>query len=234
MNLTKRILELLYPTTCIFCGRICKNGICDACRNKVSYIGEPRCKKCGKPIRSEEEEFCFDCRRRKHSYEQGRSLWLHKEPVQSAIYAFKYKNRRVYGETFAKEMAERFEKLIALWEIDRIVPVPLHKKRRRRRGFNQAEILAEELGRRLHIPVDASLVIREKDTTPQKELGQGNRKKNLKKAFRLCKSPVRGERLLIIDDIYTTGSTIDSMAEVLKKAGSEKIYFLTISIGQGF
>lgn len=234
MNIIKRILEFLYPTTCIFCGKICKSGICDTCRRKVPYIREPRCKRCGKPIHLKEEEFCFDCRRRKFSYEQGRSLWLHKEPVQSAIYAFKYKNRRVYGEVFAKEMAQRFESWIDLWEIDLIIPVPLHKKRRRKRGFNQAQILAEELGRRLHIPVDASLVIREKDTTPQKELGQGNRKKNLKKAFRLVKPSVKDKRILIIDDIYTTGSTIDSMAEILKKAGVEKIYFLTISIGQGF
>lgn len=131
-------------------------------------------------------------------------------------------------------MAKHFEKWIRMWEIDLIVPVPLYKKKQRKRGFNQAAIVAEELGKRLGIPVDSSLVIREKETTPQKELGQRSRRKNLKKAFRVVKQEEKNRKVLIIDDIYTTGSTIDSIAEILEKAGYEKIYFLTISIGQGF
>ncbi len=233
-SIIKKVLELLYPSTCIFCGEICKSGICESCRMKVTEIQEPRCKKCGKPIDSMEVEFCFDCQKTEFCYEQGRSLWLHKEPVQSAIYAFKYKNRRVYGEVFAREMARKFEQLVREWEIELIVPVPIHKKRRRIRGFNQAEILAEELGKSWKIPVEHSLVVRNKDTKPQKELGQWSRKKNLKKAFSIVKRMEKNKNILIIDDIYTTGSTIHSMAEILKKAGNEKIYFLTISIGQGF
>lgn len=234
INIVKKIIKLLYPSTCIFCGKLCEEGICDTCRRKVVYIKEPRCKRCGKPIHSKEEEFCYDCRKGEFHYEQGRSLWLHKPPVSGSIYAFKYKNRRVYGEVYGKEMAKHFEKWIRMWEIDLIVPVPLYKKKQRKRGFNQAAIVAEELGKRLGIPVDSSLVIREKETTPQKELGQRSRRKNLKKAFRVVKQEEKNRKVLIIDDIYTTGSTIDSIAEILEKAGYEKIYFLTISIGQGF
>ena len=228
----KRILEWLYPSVCVFCGKICKEGICTECRKKVRAIGEPRCKKCGKPIRQEEKEFCYDCEREELCYEQGRSLWLHKMPVSSSIYAFKYKNRRVYGEVYGKEMAKTFGKLIRLWEIDVIVPVPLHKKKRKKRGYNQAEILAEEIGLHIGIPVDTALVRRKINTVPQKEFTRKERKKNLENAFettgKLC-----GKRVLIVDDIYTTGSTIHSISVLLKNAGAEKTYFLTISIGQG-
>lgn len=198
----------------------------------MGIIEEPRCKKCGKPIRRKEAEFCYDCEREELCYEQGRSLWLHKMPVSSSIYAFKYKNRRVYGEVYGREMAKTFRKIIRLWEIDVIVPVPLHKKKQKKRGYNQAEILAKEIGSRVGIPVDITLVKRKMNTVPQKEFTRKERKKNLKNAFEVT-GKVKGKRVLIIDDIYTTGSTIDSISILLKKAGAEKTYFLTISIGQG-
>lgn len=198
----------------------------------MGIIEEPRCKKCGKPIRQKEEEFCYDCEREDLCYEQGRSLWIHKMPVSSSIYAFKYKNRRVYGEVYGREMAKMFRKIIRLWEIDVIVPVPLHRKKQKKRGYNQAEILAKEIGFRVGIPVDTTLIKRKKNTVPQKEFTRKERKKNLKNAFEVT-GKVEGKRVLIIDDIYTTGSTIDSISILLKKAGAEKTYFLTISIGQG-
>ena len=198
----------------------------------MGIIEEPRCKKCGKPIRQKEAEFCYDCEREDLCYEQGRSLWIHKMPVSSSIYAFKYKNRRVYGEVYGREMAKTFRKIIRLWEIDVIVPVPLHRKKQKKRGYNQAEILAKEIGFRVGIPVDTTLVKRKKNTVPQKEFTRKERKKNLKNAFEVT-GKVEGKRVLIIDDIYTTGSTIDSISILLKKAGVEKTYFLTISIGQG-
>lgn len=198
----------------------------------MGIIEEPRCKKCGKPIRQKEAEFCYDCEREDLCYEQGRSLWIHKMPVSSSIYAFKYKNRRVYGEVYGREMAKTFRKIIRLWEIDVIVPVPLHRKKQKKRGYNQAEILAKEIGFRVGIPVDTTLIERKKNTVPQKEFTRKERKKNLKNAFEVT-GKVEGKRVLIIDDIYTTGSTIDSISILLKKAGAEKTYFLTISIGQG-
>lgn len=141
----KRILEWLYPPVCVFCGKICEQGICVECRKKVGIIGEPRCKKCGKPIRLEEAELCYDCEREELDYEQGRSLWLHKMPVSSSIYAFKYKNRRIYGEVYGKEMAKTFEKLIRLWEIDVIVPVPLHRKKQKKEALIRQKFWQKKL-----------------------------------------------------------------------------------------
>lgn len=230
----RKILEWLYPATCIFCGKICREGICADCMGKVMKIREPRCKKCGKPIRFAEEEYCYDCSHHHFHYEQGKSLWLHRAPVDKSIYEFKYKNRRVYSEVYAREMVKSFGRLIKMWEIDLIVPVPLHKKKFRKRGFNQAELLAKEIGRYMGIPVDTSLVIRKKYTAPQKQFGHNERRKNLADAFALTEKKVDAKNILIIDDIYTTGSTIDTIAELFMHADVEKTYFLTISIGQGF
>ena len=217
------ILELIYPSKCPFCGEIVSagkkhstehNGICKACREKLPYIGEVRCMCCGKPLTDPAEEYCYDCTRQKHLFVDGRSLWVHKDAVENAVYAMKYQNRRIYGQTFGKEMAEHF--LPYLWErkITLIVPVPLHSRRKRKRGFNQAEIVAKVLSENTGIAMDAGAVKRIKATSPQKELGDK-------------------ENIVLIDDIYTTGSTLDEAARVLKKAGAENVYFLTVSIGQG-
>lgn len=229
-----KLIELLYPRTCPFCGKVNRSGICEECKEKLPYIREPRCKKCGKPVRGDTEEYCHDCRKRPHNYEQGRSLWLHQTPVMESIYQFKYDHKKVYAEAYAKEMVRCFEALIREWNIDLIVPVPLHKKRRRKRGYNQAELIAGKLGEMLAIPVDSELLVRVKNTKPQKQLNDRERHRNLKHAFQVTKRSVCAENILLIDDIYTTGNTIDYAAEMLKQESAAHIYFLTISIGQGF
>lgn len=200
----------------------------------MEYIEEPRCKRCGKPVRYSEQEFCADCSGQDFFYEHGRSIWLHKGPVRWSIYQFKYHNRRIYGEFYAEEWYRLYGYKLKEWEIDVIIPIPLHKKRRRKRGYNQAEILAEQLGKLCGIPVNAKAVVRVENTRPQKELNNTERKKNLKKAFCVTKHWRREKNVLIVDDIYTTGNTIDAVARLLKEKGAHKVMFLTISIGQGF
>ena len=114
------------------------------------------------------------------------------------------------------------------------MPVPLHFRRKRKRGYNQARILAELIGTGTGIAVDSRHLIRRKYTNPQKILGHRQRKKNLKNAFAVKKDFVPVKTVLLIDDIYTTGSTIDAAAYVLKQRGVVNVYFLTISIGQGY
>ena len=116
--------------------------------------------------------------------------------------------------------------------IEAVVPVPLHSSRRRKRGFNQAELLARELGRRMQIPVYARAVFRIRNTRPQKQLDGRERQENLKGAFAVSKRWNCPKSVLLVDDIYTTGSTIHRIAGLLKKAGVQKVYFMTISIGQ--
>lgn len=189
--------------------------------------------RCGKPVEKEEQEYCRDCSGHEASFEQGRSIWLHRMPVSGAVYQFKYKNKRNFGKVFAREMALCYEARVRRWKIDEIIPVPLHKSRKRKRGYNQAGIVAEELGKLLHIPVNHRAVLRIRNTRPQKELNDTQRIHNLKGAFAVPENQKIKPNILIVDDIYTTGNTIERVAEKLKAAGAEKVYFLTISIGQG-
>lgn len=229
-----RLLDILYPKTCCFCGRVSGQELCDACREKVFYIREPRCKKCGKPIRYEEQEYCRDCQKQSFHYIQGKSLWIHKGAVPWSIYQFKYHNRRIYGRFYAQELYRLYGKWIREQKIDLIVPIPLHWWRKRKRGYNQAEIIARHLGELTGIPVDAKIVIRKKYTKPQKTLNNKERVKNLKDVFEIKKTQVSGKHILLIDDIYTTGSTIDAVSRLLLEKKHNKIWFLTISIGQDF
>lgn len=190
--------------------------------------------RCGKPVRRKEQEYCSDCMHTYHYYDRGVGLWLHKEPVSTSIYQFKYHNQRVFGQYYAKEIAEHYGTLIRRWNPNLIIPIPLHPKRRRKRGYNQAMLLAKELEKHLGISADDKIVARVRYTAPQKGLDHKKRKKNLRNAFAVRKCVDDIKCVLLIDDIYTTGNTVDAVAKVLKDAGVEKVYFLTISIGQGY
>ena len=234
MKYWNKILELFYPNRCCFCGEISEKEVCASCIKKIVYIQEPRCKKCGRPVRYEEQEYCYECQKRRFYYEQGKAIWLHKDPVSHSIYQFKYHNRRIYGKFYAKELYRLFRNDLERWKIDVIIPIPLHNKRRRIRGFNQAEVVADHLGKMAGIPVETKKIKRVKTTKPQKELNDKERRKNLKKAFVVEEGWKIPKNVLIVDDIYTTGSTVDAVAELLKKKGDCNVWFLTISIGQGF
>jgi len=234
IGILKNCLGILYPQTCYFCGKVNREKICNECADKVEYIKEPSCKKCGKPIRYHESEYCHDCTERQFYYEQGKSVWLHKGPVRWSVYQYKYHNRRIHGEFYAEELFRLYGDELKAWDIDVIIPIPLHKKKRRKRGYNQAEILAKHLGKLSGIRVDTKAVVRVKNTKPQKELSDKERRKNLEKAFQVTKYWKREKHVLLIDDIYTTGNKIDAVSKVLKEKGAEKVMFFTISIGQGF
>ena len=130
-------------------------------------------------------------------------------------------------------MEEKLGKTIRGWQAQALIPVPIHKERRRKRGYNQAELLADRLGKRMGIPVRNDLIVRCKKTIPQKNLKGAERENNLKRAFKIRRNDVKLSTIIIIDDIYTTGSTVDEMAEMLGQLGIDKIYVLTLAIGKG-
>lgn len=232
-KIVENILKFLYPMKCPFCGMISERGICEKCRKKFKTIQEPYCMKCGKPIQDEQQEYCYDCRKERHAYEWGRSMWIHTPPISDAIYAFKYQNKRIYGKIFAKEMALKYGEILKKEGIEMIIPIPLHRSRRRVRGYNQAEILAEYLSEYTGIPMRKDILKRVRKTTPQKKLNNKQRKRNINNVFEASKVESI-QKVVLLDDIYTTGSTIDEAASVLHKIGIQKVYFLTVSIGQGY
>ncbi len=225
-------LDACYPKRCPFCGDIPPSGdICPVCRTQVTYIEKDFCLKCGKHLTSETDEYCTDCMRHIHAFIQGRSLFCYQEAVKASLYRFKYGNKREYADVYAGEMLRYLGRWIEYIRVQVLIPVPIHSKRRHVRGYNQAEVLALALGRRLGIPVDRKSLLRIRNTVPQKNLDAKARKENLRRAF-VCKAEaVRGKRILLVDDIYTTGATVDAAAAALKQAGAENVYVITVASG---
>lgn len=232
-----RLSNLIYPRRCPICDGLTgshKILVCETCRQRLVYVREPACKKCGKPLEKEEAEYCADCSRRKHTYTRGKAVFPYDRLMRASIARFKYRGRREYADFYAEELVKRCGELLHSWQPDALVPVPLHKSRMRKRGFNQAELTARKVGKALGIPVEKRLLLRTKKTSPQKELNDVQRRANLKNAFQVSQNDVRLKRVVLVDDIYTTGSTIDAAAAVLLEHGVERVYFLTICIGRGF
>lgn len=227
------VLQAIYPRRCPVCDDIPGQGgrICPECMGKLKLLTPPWCMRCGK--RTEEgEEYCRDCREKGHLFERGRALYEYESAAES-IYRFKYGGRREYAEFFGEQIAAYLGDFIASVGPEAFVPVPLHRRRRARRGYNQARLLAEAVGRRTGIPVYGDLLVRVRDTVPQKKLNPSERQNNLKRAFNMRRNDVKLNRILVFDDIYTTGATIDEAARVLKEAGAERIYFITLACGAG-
>ena len=227
-------MSLLYPRKCVLCDRALptgEEGVCADCAGKLHMIREPWCLKCGKPLQDDREEYCADCRQRTHEFLQGRALYEYKS-VSHSMLRLKAGGRYEYGLFYGRRLAEGLGDTIRSWEPECIVPVPVHRSRSHKRGYNQAEVIARSLGRELGIPVDTRLIKRSKKTVPLKNLTLAERQNNLKKAFKLCRNDVKLKTIIIVDDIYTTGSTIDAVAQVLKTAGIEKIYYVCAAIGK--
>lgn len=234
-QILETLLDILYPRHCPVCREIVAypgKWVCPRCRRKVHPIREPKCKKCGKPLDQEEREYCHDCQKRGHPYERGLALLAYEGWAKEAIYQIKFHNKREYLDFFAREMAKELGREVLTWGAQAIVPVPLHKKKRRKRGFNQAELLADKLGTLLEIPVRKDLAERVRYTEAQKELSFRERRKNIRGAFRVNAAELDVEKIILVDDIYTTGSTVDEMTEEFQKKGARQVYFLTICIGR--
>lgn len=153
--------------------------------------------------------------------------------MRGIMYRYKYGNRRDYTEFFAREAQARYGQWVRDCGVEVVVPIPLHRKKRRKRGYNQAELFAGRLARLCGLPMEANLLVRVRNTTPQKELSDKERKNNLKNAFKIRKNMIKYRKVLLIDDIYTTGATLDAAAEALRRAGTECVYCLCVSIGRG-
>ena len=202
-------------------------------QDRLHRVRTPWCQRCGKPLVAHEQEYCGDCSRKQHEFHKGRAAFVYDETMRRSIAKFKYEGRQEYAAFYADEILKTCAREVIGWNAEAFVPIPLHSARRRKRGYNQAELLARELSGRSGIPVDKSLLIRTKNTRAQKELSDQERKANLKHAFSVREKRIPCKKIILVDDIYTTGSTMDEVAAVLKARGAEMIYFLCISVGRG-
>lgn len=233
-EMLRSMLRLLYPNRCPVCDRVLFHAlICPSCAGKLTYISQPVCYSCGKPLENNLAEYCADCTKIRHEYRQGHAVFGYQGPVREILYRYKYSNRRDYTEFLASEAARLYGSWVQKLDITIAAPIPLSKKRKRQRGYNQADLFARRFSELCGLAYNADLLVRTRNTLPQKELSVRERKNNLKNAFKINGNVVNLKRILLIDDIYTTGSTIDAAALVLKQSGVKDIYFLCISIGQG-
>ncbi len=234
----KMILDMLYPRRCTVCDRVLsmqEQYYCKNCTGTLRYIGKESCMKCGKPVDCQ-EEYCTDCKKKKTAFRSGHSVFLYDTSMRSSISRFKYHGRQEYAACYAREMYIRYGGWMKEIQAEALIPVPVHKERYRVRGFNQAELLAEHLSRLSGIPARKDILLRVKNTLPQKELTDKERLENLCQAFQITSLQEKLYKywkcVIIIDDIYTTGSTVEACSRVLKNWGVEEIYFLCVCTGQ--
>lgn len=231
-----KLLNLLYPRRCPVCDDIVipKGGlVCDSCKDILIPLQEPLCYKCGRQIVSASREYCDTCAGYNFNFDKAFSLWAYNSTVKSSLSNFKYKGRRESAEYYAYKLCEHFYSIIQKLNISIIIPVPIHPERLKGRGYNQAELIARILGKELGLPVFTDYLIRSKNTVAQKNLDPVSRRKNLKEAFRINKNSeaykLHLKSILLLDDIYTTGSTADACAGVLKESGVGNVYVLCVA-----
>lgn len=236
MSLLEKFEDFIFPPACALCGDILQQEeryVCKTCRPMIAYPTEPTCLQCGCPVSEAEQAYCEDCSRMHRSYRKGFPAMLYQYPVDESIAAFKYHNKRYHAPFYADEIVKRHGRAILSLPVEALVPIPIHKKKREKRGYNQAELLAWELGKRLAIPVDTELIYRVENTEPQKTLSPLEREENLKKAFQCTKNKVSYKCVMLVDDIYTTGATIEACTKLLCEKGISDVYYTSICIGNG-
>ena len=244
-------LSFLYPKRCPRCDGVLppREGaaafLCPACMRNLPLATEPLCRRCGRKLSSEEKDLCTRCRTGRQEFVSGRGVFLYDDDIKQMMYRFKYAERREYAAAFAVIAASVRKDWLCHVRPEALIPVPMYRKKQALRGYNQAADFAAALAGVLHIPVKDRLVRRDRDTLPMKGLTEEERRGNLKDAFSVDQDALislleerRPLRLLIIDDIYTTGATVNAVAEVLKKEIKDRcnedaqLYFLSICIGE--
>lgn len=229
------LIEFLFPRCCPVCGDIVLpkgDTICPGCVSLLSFVRQPVCKKCGKELESDVQEYCFDCTKHKRSFRSGFALLNYNDTASASMAKIKYKNKREYLDFYGSAIVWRFGWQLERLHADALIPVPVHPSRMRTRGFNQAEVLAGKLGTGLKIPVITDCLTRSKKTAPQKQLDPTQRLHNLEQAFQADLKGMQLHTVILVDDIYTTGSTVEACTRALLSAGVAGVYVVVICIGR--
>ncbi|MBW3636177.1 MAG: ComF family protein [Armatimonadetes bacterium] len=227
-------LDALFPPRCAGCFEWSRDVFCARCTLQLRPIDAPLCESCGAPFDPLAycASICVQCREKTPSFLAARSAFHFEGPLREAVHRFKYREKTALAARLAPFLAQTMARDAALSEFrpQALVPVPLHGARHKKRGFNQSALLARELGASLGVPV-AELLKRTRDTPPQVGLNRKQRAANVRGAFVMdaARSDQKGARILLIDDVYTTGATLRECARVLKKAGASEICALTLA-----
>ena len=242
------ILDLVYPPGlyCICCGKIIDETrtyrLCNDCMKSINWNKGRHCAKCGRPLaETDPGELCFGCAQKetagqKHSFDKGHACAGYGACAQAVIFALKYGGRADIGDTVAEMLYDRMlseyepDELAAMYDI--VIPVPIHAAKLKKRGFNHADLMGRGFAKRAGLCYDSGVLLRTRQTTPMKGLGPEARRANIQGAFMIRSSRlplIKGSKILLIDDIFTTGSTIDEIARILKDAGASRVDFIAFA-----
>lgn len=218
-------LDWVYPPQCAVCG-MPGYPLCLDCKNEINYITGKICPICGASIRQSALR-CDDCMKRLPAFDAVRSLAFYGGVIRECIHSLKYENNRSLGKYFAQLLCPIISQ--EAWLINAVIPVPLSKERLKERGYNQAAAIAHPLALFLELPFQPYGLEQVRDTRSQVGLSAEERRMNVIGAFKAIPELVHHKNILLIDDVMTTGATLESCAQVLKEAGSEKVYCLTVA-----
>jgi ComF family protein len=226
------IIDFVLPPHCITCGNYLSQKeriVCDVCWDNLEVLPSPFCPDCMTFL----EKGMLSCRvcYEKNNLCSVRSIGVFDAYFQKLIHGFKYQQKITLGQRLGKRLGEKLIEDKAASEFNCIIPVPLHSVRKRERGFNQSEILAQELSDLTHIPVLKKVLKRTRNTKDQTKLTPEERIENVKGAFSLrAPEAIEGKRIILVDDVMTTGATLGECALVLKEAGAERVMGVTIAV----
>jgi ComF family protein len=234
--LCRAVLDLLFPPRCLVCREFGPQVICETCHEAIRRITPPQCRICGLPFDPEAKagETCAECRATRQPFAMGRAYGHYEGALRGAICRLKYDRRRAVGPTLGRSLAVCFAGAAEDGQglpsdIEVICPVPLHAYRLRERGFNQSEVIARHLAQVLGI-ASAPLLVRTRFTAPQVGLPYRKREENVRGAFALSPgAEVRGRRILVLDDVWTTGATLRECARVLRRGGAGQVFLLAVA-----
>lgn len=239
-------LDFLFPAECVFCKNFLGEerllGFCKGCWEKIELITGSLCACCGKPFVSESisetapEFTCENCRKSLYHFDKARAVGKYQGVLREAIHQFKYSPSQVgmgkprLGKPLSELLLRHLPPDLKIQSFDLVMPVPLHKNRKAQRGFNQSEILAKFLSRRYQIPLDTSHLYRMKETQPQVGLSGSERAENVKGAFGIQNAiNLKGKKVILVDDVWTTGATVNESSRMLKKAEAKEVLVLTLA-----
>jgi ComF family protein len=237
MHLLRPLLDLLLPARCSFCRSPAGDSpvpfFCLQCWSDLAPMQGAVCPDCGRPFGSDVSlaespgHVCRACREHPPHFDQALAAGLFEGPLREAIHIFKYRPLQALGGPLGAWMTAQVRLVMSL---DRVLPVPLHRSRLRTRGFNQALLLAGAVSRQFLLALDYDNLIRTRPTRPQVELTGAERTQNVRGAFEVKRpEAVAGKRLLLVDDVFTTGATLNECSRVLKAAGAESVTAFTLA-----
>lgn len=226
------LLDMLYPKhiKCIICqeelNELNNFDCCENCFKNLPRINEDCCYRCGNAMPENSLGVCKNCKANNFDFDLARAVFSYQNEIRSVIYKLKYNSAKYLAEPLAYQLYAKFNSLN--WKVDIVTSVPLHANRQKARGYNQSSELAKEFCRLTKLKFK-ELAVREIDNPSQTELNLKDRKNNVKDIFRLTNEAIKGKSILIIDDVYTTGATVNELAKLLKKANAIKVYILTLA-----